>query len=295
MSTTLSPSAAAAAIDWDTTATLENGHAADAARYFRWCGILHRAAAAMLLVPAVPVILLLVLVVRLTSKGPGLFRQPRVGRHGKVFVLLKIRTMCDDAEAATGPVWTTSLADSRITRVGRVLRSLHLDEFPQLWNVLRGEMALVGPRPERPEFVDELARQLPGYTDRLLVLPGITGLAQINLPADSNLDSVRRKLVLDREYVRAGSLWLDVRILCCTALRLFGIATGRVKKLLRLDRDPVLEHRPLPQDFGHNAAAREHRRRLPRTVNGHVAEGGANGNGHAEHQDLLGLAESYCE
>ncbi|MBI1904249.1 MAG: sugar transferase [Planctomycetia bacterium] len=200
-------------------------------------------AALLLLIPAAPMVIVLIILVRLTSKGPGIFRQTRVGRGGKVFTLLKIRTMCDDAEAETGPIWTTSLGDTRITRLGRILRALHLDEFPQLWNVVKGEMALVGPRPERPEFVQKLARQIPGYLDRLSVLPGITGLAQLNLPPDSDLNSVRRKLVLDREYVEKGGFWLDVRILVCTFLRLLGIPGRRVKRILKLDRDPQVSDR----------------------------------------------------
>jgi hypothetical protein len=151
---------------------------------------------------------------------------------------LKIRTMRQDAEAGTGAVWTTSIRDPRITLLGRILRWTHLDELPQLWNVLRGDMVLVGPRPERPEFTGKLARAIPGYLDRLAVLPGITGLAQVNLPADSDLESVRRKLVLDFEYVRRASFSLDLRIVLCTCFRVLGIRSRRLRRLCGLYRSP---------------------------------------------------------
>jgi lipopolysaccharide/colanic/teichoic acid biosynthesis glycosyltransferase len=204
------------------------------APYFRWHGALNRLVAAVLLVPAAPMIGLCIALVRATSPGPGLYRQLRVGRHGRTFMRYKIRSMRQDAEAGSGAVWTTSLQDPRITRLGQFLRWSHVDEFPQLWNVLRGEMALIGPRPERPEFTHTLARQVPGYLDRLAVLPGVTGLAQIQLPPDSDLDSVRRKVVVDREYIRRGSLWLDVRIFACTLLRLSGLNGAWARQLLGL-------------------------------------------------------------
>ena len=137
-------------------------------------------------------------------------------------MIYKIRTMRHKAEAGCGAVWTRP-GDPRITRVGRVLRKFHLDELPQLFNVLRGEMSLIGPRPERPEFVHVLAEAVPGYLDRLTVRPGVTGLAQLYLPPDSDLTSVRRKLVLDCEYIREGGPWLDARLFLCTLLRLFKV------------------------------------------------------------------------
>ena len=166
----------------------------------------------MLLGPALPLIGLLVLIVRLNSRGPGIFRQVRVGKRGRTFTMYKLRSMRIDAEAKTGPAWSPTGGDPRVTRLGYWLRRLHLDELPQLFNVVRGEMSLVGPRPERPEFVEVLAEQIPGYLNRLMVQPGITGLAQINLPPDTDLDSVRRKLILDCEYIRSASSWLDFRI-----------------------------------------------------------------------------------
>ena len=190
--------------------------------------------AALLLVVAAPLILLLVAIVRLTSPGPGLYRQTRTGKHGKEFRMYKIRTMYQDAESVSGPTWCKP-GDSRITPVGKVLRLLHLDELPQLINIVRGEMDLIGPRPERPAFVELLAREIPNYRDRLQVLPGVTGLAQINLPPDETLDCVRKKLVLDRDYIRDASPSLDIRILICTSLRMLGIRHGRAVRWFRLE------------------------------------------------------------
>jgi lipopolysaccharide/colanic/teichoic acid biosynthesis glycosyltransferase len=190
--------------------------------YFRWREGFDRLVAAILLVPAMPLIGLLVGLVRLNSRGPGIYCQSRVGKNGRLFTMYKIRTMRVDAESRSGPVWTQA-ADPRVTRLGSLLRKLHLDELPQLFNVVRGDMALIGPRPERPEFVHLLAAEIHGYTGRLVVRPGITGLAQINLPPDATLDDVRRKLVLDLEYVRAAGPMLDSRILFCTLLHALGL------------------------------------------------------------------------
>ncbi len=219
-----------------------------AAAYLRWQPVVDRLLAAILLVPAIPVIALLLALVKLSSRGPALFRQVRVGRHGRTFLMYKIRTMRQDAEAATGPVWT-AVNDPRVTCVGRLLRALHLDELPQLFNVLKGEMALVGPRPERPEFTQMLAREIPGYLGRLAARPGITGLAQINLPPDTDLDSVRRKLVLDLQYVERAGLLLDLRIMGCTLLRMFGIPGERAAPWCGVRRRVNLVHAP-----SHNGA-----------------------------------------
>jgi lipopolysaccharide/colanic/teichoic acid biosynthesis glycosyltransferase len=189
----------------------------------------------LLLIPALPLIGLLIVLIRVTSRGPGVFRQTRVGKKGRIFTMYKLRSMRLDAELGTGPVWANA-EDLRVTLVGHWLRRLHLDELPQLFNVIRGEMSLVGPRPERPEFVAVLAEQIPGYLNRLAVLPGITGLAQINLPADTDLDSVRRKLALDNEYICTSSPWLEFRIIVCTLLRLIGLRGGIGVRLLGLQR-----------------------------------------------------------
>jgi lipopolysaccharide/colanic/teichoic acid biosynthesis glycosyltransferase len=202
-------------------------------RYFAYKGVLDKLLAAFLLIPGTPLILVLMLVVRLTSRGPGIYRQRRSGKDGVEFFMYKIRTMVQDAEAATGPVWT-QVSDSRVTAVGRVLRKLHLDELPQLVNVLKGEMSLVGPRPERPEFVKVLTHEIPNYNDRLLVNPGVTGMAQLNLPPDTDLASVSRKLVLDRDYIEQAGLLLDLRILTATFARMLRLSVAL--RLLGLER-----------------------------------------------------------
>lgn len=195
-----------------------------------------RGLALLLLVLVSPLLAVLWLAIKLSSKGPGVYCQKRVGQHGRVFVMYKFRSMRCDAEARTGPVWASAGTDPRVTALGYWLRHLHLDELPQLYNIVRGEMAFVGPRPERPEFVALLAEQIPGYWERLQVKPGITGLAQINLPPDTDLHSVRCKLVLDREYIHSTQPLLDARIATCTLLRLLGLRGGRAVALLGLRR-----------------------------------------------------------
>lgn len=180
------------------------------------------ALAAVLLVPALPVLLACVVLVRLTSRGPAIYTQSRVGRGGAVFTLYKIRTMYHECEKLTGPQWSTP-GDSRITPVGRVLRKLHLDELPQLFNVLRGEMALVGPRPERPEIVKRLREVVIGYDRRHAVRPGITGFAQIHLPPDTCVRSVRNKLAYDLFYIRTRSWGMELLILLATGLKAVGL------------------------------------------------------------------------
>ncbi|HJT34350.1 MAG TPA: sugar transferase [Pirellulales bacterium] len=208
-----------------------------ASPYFNGNGLLSRTVALLILVASMPLIVATILAVKITSPGPAIFKQTRVGRRGRSFVMYKIRTMRVDAEAATGPVWTQT-NDPRVTWLGRWIRKLHLDEFPQLINVIKGEMAIIGPRPERPEFTQKLQTALPGYLDRLAVRPGITGLAQINLPPDTDLESVRRKLSLDLMYVREGSLWLDLRILACTFARLFALRGPQINRVLGIARQP---------------------------------------------------------
>lgn len=219
--------------------------------YFRVKGILGRILALALLLPGSLIILGLVLLVRLTSRGPGIYCQTRVGKYGREFKMYKIRTMYEDAESRFGPEWTQK-NDPRITPVGRWLRKLHLDEFPQLLNVLRGEMNLIGPRPERPEFTRVLAKEIPNYLDRLLVAPGITGLAQINLPPDMDLNSVRRKLVLDLEYIQYASPLLDLRMFASTLLRLLFINGDFAMKIMGLEREvPAVGLSPENSGDGH--------------------------------------------
>jgi lipopolysaccharide/colanic/teichoic acid biosynthesis glycosyltransferase len=196
-----------------------------------------RLIALVLLIPALPIMGLLALLVRLTSAGPAIYRQTRVGYQGREFVMLKIRTMRQDAEAESGPVWAAQ-KDSRATLVGSLLRRVHLDELPQLINVVRGEMCLVGPRPERPEIVARLRHQIPGYLDRLSVPPGIAGLAQVRQGGDVDLESVTRKQALDLAYIRNTKkvAWLDFRILAATALMLIGPGRDAALKLCGLSR-----------------------------------------------------------
>ena len=178
--------------------------------------------AALALVPALPVLAACVLLVRLTSRGPAIYTQSRVGRGGIVFTLYKIRTMYHDCERLTGPQWSTP-GDARITAVGRLLRRFHLDELPQLFNVLKGEMSLVGPRPERPEIVKRLREAVVGYDRRHAVRPGITGFAQVHLPPDTCVRSVRNKLVYDLFYIRFRSARMELFILLATGLKAAGL------------------------------------------------------------------------
>jgi len=177
--------------------------------------------AAALLILAGPVVLLCALLVRLTSRGPAFYSQVRIGRGGRPFRIYKLRTMYHECELRSGPQWSVK-GDPRVTPLGRFLRRSHLDELPQLWNILKGDMSLVGPRPERPEFVPKLAEAIPLYELRLLVRPGVTGLAQVQLPPDTDLASVRLKLSYDLFYACHLSLWGDLRILAATACKVFG-------------------------------------------------------------------------
>jgi lipopolysaccharide/colanic/teichoic acid biosynthesis glycosyltransferase len=171
---------------------------------------------------SIPVLLVSVLLVRLTSRGPAIYTQTRVGLSGRVFTFYKIRTMYHNCESQTGPRWSPP-GDPRITPVGRVLRKLHLDELPQFWNVLRGDMSLIGPRPERPEIVARLRQSVPGYDRRLAVKPGITGFAQIHLPPDTCIRSVKNKVVYDIFYIRHRSAGMELYILFATLLKLLGM------------------------------------------------------------------------
>jgi exopolysaccharide biosynthesis polyprenyl glycosylphosphotransferase len=174
-------------------------------------------AALLLLVFAVPMLVITVLVKR-SSPGPVFYRQRRVGRDGKPFELFKFRTMRVDAEEQTGPVWARE-CDPRCTHLGGRLRAMSLDELPQLINVLRGEMSLVGPRPERPFFVEKFSRELPDYALRHAVMPGLTGWAQVNGWRGNT--SIERRLEHDLHYIRHRSLWLDLKILAVTPWVMF--------------------------------------------------------------------------
>jgi lipopolysaccharide/colanic/teichoic acid biosynthesis glycosyltransferase len=169
------------------------------------------------LVVGLPVIVAVAAAIKCTSRGPVVYSQERVGRFGDLFKIYKFRTMRVDAEAE-GPVWAAGNEDPRLTRVGGFLRRTHLDELPQLFNVFRGDMSLVGPRPERPQFVTTLHGAIPSYDERLLVKPGMTGLAQVHYHYDASLADVRKKLRYDLLYVKRMCLMLDMQILAWTFL-----------------------------------------------------------------------------
>ena len=182
-------------------------------RFFDLCAV---GAAAVLLLPLWMVLCIAIpLAIRLESRGPALYRQARLGRGGRVFLMFKFRTMVDGAERRTGPVWA-EWSDARVTRVGRFLRSWHLDELPQLVNVVRGEMSLVGPRPERPELAARIEREIPEFSRRLRVRPGIMGMAQAVGPYHLH---PRRKLHYDNLYIATMSPWLDLRLCALCAYR----------------------------------------------------------------------------
>jgi lipopolysaccharide/colanic/teichoic acid biosynthesis glycosyltransferase len=195
---------------------------------------------ALLLIVLSPFIAAAALLVKLTSRGPAFYSQVRLGKNGKPFHIFKLRTMTHNCEHKSGAQWATA-NDPRITPVGRVLRATHLDELPQLWNVLKGEMSLVGPRPERPEFVPQLEQAISHYRDRLDVRPGVTGLAQVQLPADTDIESVRRKLAYDLYYIRHMGLWLDLKLIASTALHVFLVPYALLAILFRLPGQESVE------------------------------------------------------
>ncbi len=174
---------------------------------YRWC------CTSLGLLVLSPLLFVLAVAVKLSSRGPVLYRQARVGRDGREFDMLKFRSMRIGAEEQTGPVWTVA-DDPRVTGVGRLLRRWSLDELPQLWNVLRGDMSLVGPRPERRVFVERFSQQMPRYFERHRVKSGLTGWAQVNgLRGDT---SIAERTLYDLHYVENWSLALDVKILLMT-------------------------------------------------------------------------------
>jgi exopolysaccharide biosynthesis polyprenyl glycosylphosphotransferase len=164
-----------------------------------------------------PILLVITLFIKIDTQGPVLYKQKRVGFRGRKFTLYKFRSMISDAEKHTGPVWAAQ-NDKRITRVGRILRPLRLDEWPQLINVVKGDMSFIGPRPERPHFVERLKKEILLYSLRLNVHPGVTGLAQVRHNYDRSLEDVKKKLEYDLEYVNKISLRLDTKIFLKTIL-----------------------------------------------------------------------------
>lgn len=199
-----------------------------------------------------PVMLLGAVAVKLSSRGPAFYSQTRIGRDGKPFTIFKLRTMIHQCESLTGPRWCIP-GDPRITPVGYFLRLTHIDELPQLVNVLLGHMSLIGPRPERPEFVAQLDRAIPGYRWREKVRPGITGLAQVQLPPNTEVEEVKQKVAYDLYYLRRLGFWLDVKILGATLTRLLGFTFTLSRRLWGLpDRrrveDLVLQPLPRPEE-----------------------------------------------
>lgn len=164
----------------------------------------------------IPAFAILGIIIKLTSRGTIFYTQTRVGKDGKPFTIIKLRTMRVDAEDGIGPVWAEPSEDPRVTKVGYYMRRLHMDEIPQFINILKGDMSFVGPRPERPFFVDTFKRELQNYTHRLLVKPGLTGLAQARYKYDESIDDVKRKLSYDLLYIRKMCLSLDCKILFWT-------------------------------------------------------------------------------
>ena len=175
-----------------------------------------------MLVVSVPIVAFCAFLIRLTSRGPAFYSQERVGQFGHVFTIYKLRTMFFECERLTGPRWSTP-GDPRITPVGRVLRALHIDELPQLINVVRGQMSLIGPRPERPEIAVQLGRSIEEYDVRSAVLPGISGHAQVHLRPDTSVEDVRDKVQLDREYLARMSFWFDILTYVRTGMKILGL------------------------------------------------------------------------
>jgi len=168
------------------------------------------------IVLSLPLLVIIALAIKLDSKGPVFFGQERCGQDGRTFILLKFRSMVENAEALSGPTWATQ-DDRRITRVGNILRKYRLDELPQMWNVLKGDMSFIGPRPERPEFVKKLSRTLPYYFERHTVKPGITGWAQVSYGYGGSVKETMEKLKYDLFYIKNMSVPIDLMILFKTA------------------------------------------------------------------------------
>ncbi len=230
--------------------------------YVRWKPLLDRPVALMMMMISAPILLISAILIKLESPGPAIYRQERVGQNkrradrrraigpsdpsftqerrkndrrkhdlgGKPFIIYKLRTMETNAEEATGAAWSTGESDPRVTKVGYYLRKIHIDELPQLYNALLGQMSVIGPRPERPAFIARLNKTISGYEKRLLVPPGITGLAQIRRKHDESLEDVKDKLGHDCEYINNISLLLDVQIMFQTLLHIANLFWEALKR-----------------------------------------------------------------
>ena len=172
---------------------------------------MHRAVALVGAILSLPIATVTAILIKLESRGPVLYRQERVGKQGRIFTVMKFRSMRVNAEK-DGPVWAKT-DDQRMTRVGRIIRKIRVDEIPQFWNILCGDMNFVGPRPERPHFVEQLAQEIPYYEQRHLIAPGLTGWAQIKYPYGASIDDARQKLQYDLYYIKNQNLALDATIL----------------------------------------------------------------------------------
>lgn len=186
----------------------------------------HRSLAVLGLILSLPIALVTAAVVKIDSRGPVFYRQTRVGKNGHEFDVIKFRSMKTDAEKDGKPIWATT-DDDRVTRVGSLIRKIRVDEIPQFWNIIKGEMSFVGPRPERPHFVAQLAKEIPFYEHRHLVAPGLTGWAQTKYPYGASVDDARRKLQYDLYYIKNQSLGLDLLIVFDTAKTVLFGSGGR--------------------------------------------------------------------
>jgi len=173
--------------------------------------IMHRTIALLGAIISLPIAIVTAILIKIDSRGPVLYKQQRVGKNGRAFTLMKFRSMRTDAEK-DGPVWAKS-EDERMTRLGRIIRKIRVDEIPQFWNILRGDMNFVGPRPERPHFVAQLAQEIPFYEQRHLIPPGLTGWAQIKYPYGASIEDAKQKLQYDLYYIKNQNLTLDATIL----------------------------------------------------------------------------------
>ena len=173
--------------------------------------IIHRIVALLGAVLSLPIALLTAILIKIDSRGPVLYKQERVGKNGRTFTVMKFRSMRVDAEK-DGPVWASN-GDNRMTRVGKVIRKIRVDEIPQFWNILRGDMNFVGPRPERPHFVSQLAQEIDYYEQRHLIAPGLTGWAQIKYPYGASIEDAKKKLEYDLYYIKNQNVMLDATIM----------------------------------------------------------------------------------
>jgi len=174
--------------------------------------VMQRNLALIGLILSLPIALLTAVLIKLDSKGAIFYRQERVGKNGRIFEVLKFRSMKTDAEVDGKPIWAIS-NDDRTTRIGRIIRKIRVDEIPQFWNIIKGEMSFIGPRPERPHFVSQLAEEIPFYEHRNLIAPGLTGWAQIKYPYGASVEDARQKLQYDLYYIKNQSFLLDIRII----------------------------------------------------------------------------------